>query len=70
MRELHLHEPIGRGRIAVLRWIDDAQTWSREANGDYVIRLPQDEHEYVLPPSSVKYERRLAKETKAAAPKK
>lgn len=58
MRELHTREPVGRTRLTVFRE-GPGQSWERLQNGDYVLKVQGEPgFEYVLPVTSVKYERR------------
>jgi hypothetical protein len=59
-RELHLRETIKNKRgenVGVL--VEGPNVWERQPNGDYLVQLEGlTEHEFVLPSTSVKYEKR------------
>lgn len=60
MRELHTREPVGRSRMTAFKE-GPGQSWERLQNGDYVLKTQAEPGvEYVLPMTSIKYERRAA----------
>jgi hypothetical protein len=73
-RELSLVHPLTvKGRpLSVLRWKDGAQSWEVLPSGAYAVRVEgEEEHEFVVPPAGVKYEKRArAQKTTAGAEQK